>query len=290
MKWLEKLRSFALIQRLAAERQEAKRRRYEHNKLAKIARLSEKYGIRKPPCYAFSPEGSKTKYLEGLKAGIIENRVSMLGEHKLDTLRFCIETCLAEGIEGDLIETGVWKGGATIYMAGVLKAYGENARKVFVADSFAGLPPPDEARWPQDKGDTHHTREHLAISLAQVRDNFKSFDLLAGNVIFVQGFFEDSLKTAPIDKLAVLRLDGDMYGSTMTVLQQLYHKLEVGGFLILDDWLLKGAREALLDFRAAMGIGEEMYEDFSGVFWRKEQATPAADQAAHGATAPKDRF
>ena len=203
----------------------------------------------------------------------MDQQVSMLGEQKLDTLRYCTEECLRSGIAGDIIETGVWKGGATIYLAGILKAHKVTSKKVFAADSFEGLPRPDEEKWPQDKGGKHYTRDDLAISLEEVQANFKRFDLLSDNVIFVKGFFEDSLRTANIDKLSILRLDGDMYGSTMTVLRQLYHKLEVGGYLILDDWLLTGAREALLDFRDQVGIKEELYQDFSGVFWKKSMET-----------------
>ncbi len=192
-------------------------------------------------------------------------------------MRYWHRICLKEGIAGDIIETGVWKGGATIYFAGILKAYGNTSKKVFVADSFEGLPPPNEEKWPQDSGDKHHIREDLAISLEDVRANFERFNLLSENVIFIKGFFEDSLRTAKIDKLSILRLDGDMYGSTMTVLRQLYHKLEIGGYLILDDWLLTGAREALLDFRSEVGIQEELYQDFSGVFWKKTRVTKPLD-------------
>ena len=103
--------------------------------------------------------------------------------------------------------------------------------------------------------------------------NFARHDLLSDRVVFIKGFFEESLRTAPIDELALLRLDGDMYGSTMTVLEQLYHKLSVGGFLILDDWLLSGARQALLDFRDRVGITEQLYQDFSGVYWQKTRTT-----------------
>ena len=127
-------------------------------------------------------------------------------------------------------------------------------------------------KYPLDKGDTHHTRDDLAVSLEEVKENFRRFDLLSEQIVFIKGYFEDSLKTAEIDRLALLRLDGDMYGSTMTVLEQLYDKLEVGGYLILDDWLLKGAREALLDFRQKAEINEEMYQDYSGVFWRKNRS------------------
>lgn len=276
MDWLKSVS--APLHYLSQRRAERKRAKYERNKLKKIIKFSEKYGVKKHQDYNFGEDHQKNEYLERLKNKILKDKVSMLGKHKLDTLRYCTEECLKNNIDGDIIETGVWRGGATIYLAGILKANGNSNKKVFVADSFDGLPPPDEEKYPLDSGAKHHMLRDLAISLEQVKTNFKSFDLLGDNIVFVEGFFEDSLKTAPIGKLSVLRLDGDMYGSTMTVLRQLYHKLEVGGYLILDDWLLTGARQALLDFRAEMGIQEDIYEDFSGVFWKKTMATGKPEQ------------
>ena len=273
MDWSGKIASLAPVRFLSEKRMQRKEIRYQKRKVKKIAVFAETYGVKKIPDYDFGSDQIKNTYLDSLKNRILTNRISMLGSHKLDTLRYCTEDCLRNNIDGDIIETGVWKGGATIYLAGILKANSNSEKKVFVADSFEGLPPPDETKWPQDRGDTHHTQNHLAISLEQVENYFRTFELLADNVIFVKGFFEDSLQTAPIGKLSVLRLDGDMYGSTMTVLDQLYHKLELGGYLILDDWLLEGARQALLDFRERMGIKEVMYQDFSGVFWKKRMPT-----------------
>ena len=259
----------SIISSLKEMRKRRKQEKYERNKLKKIKFFADKYGVIDYGDYNLQNTSDEERYLESLKQTILEERVSMLGEHKLDTLRFCTEECLKEGIAGDIIETGVWRGGATIYFAGILKALGNTDKKVFVADSFEGLPPPDAEKWPLDKGAKHHNRRDLAISLEEVRANFERFDLLSDNIIFVKGFFEASLSNANIDKLSILRLDGDMYGSTMTVLEQLYHKLEVGGYLILDDWLIRGAREALLDFRSRMGLSEELYQDFSGVFFKK---------------------
>jgi hypothetical protein len=261
------------IENWAAERKKRKQARYERNKIAKIAHFSKRYGIKEQFEYRFDTNTLPGLYLDLLKKSLLRDRITMLGEHKLDTLRYCVEDCLKNDIDGDIIETGVWKGGATIYFTGILKAHGVTNRKVFVADSFAGLPPPDAEKWPQDRGDTHHTRDDLAIGLEEVQENFRSFNLLLDNVIFIKGFFEDSLPSAKIEKLSVLRLDGDMYGSTMTALEQLYHKLEIGGYLILDDWLLQGARDALLDFRKNIGIIEPMHEDYSGVFWQKTMPT-----------------
>lgn len=248
-----------------------KRQRYEQNKLIKIRTFAEKHGVKPGVEYRFGSSSLPDLYLDLLKKSILADQVSMLPGHKLDTLRYCIEDCLKNSIQGDIIETGVWKGGATIYCAGILKAHGNTDKKVFVADSFAGLPPPDAGKWPHDKGDTSYQRTDLAISLEEVKENFRAFHLLSENIVFVKGFFEQSLQSAGIGRLAVLRLDGDMYGSTMTVLEQLYHKLEVGGYLILDDWLISGARQALLDFRERKGIQEDMYEDFSGIFWKKTE-------------------
>jgi len=263
----------SIIASLKEMKNRRKQEKYERNKIKKIQFFADKYGVKDYGDYNLKHTSDEERHLETLKQTILEERVSMLGEHKLDTLRFCTEECLKEGIAGDIIETGVWRGGATIYLAGILKALGNTDKKVFVADSFEGLPPPDAEKWPLDKGAKHHNRKDLAISLEEVRANFERFDLLSDNIIFVKGFFEESLGNANIDKLSILRLDGDMYGSTMTVLEQLYHKLEVGGYLVLDDWLLKGAREALLDFRGRMGLSEELYQDFSGVFFKKIMKT-----------------
>lgn len=196
---------------------------------------------------------------------------TMIGRKRLDNIQYCIETVLAEGIPGDLIETGVWRGGATIFMRAVLAAYGVADRKVFVADSFAGLPEPDAAN-PADAGDQHHTFTYLAVSRQEVENNFRHYGLLDEQVVFLQGWFKDTLPVAPIEKLAVLRLDGDMYSSTMDVLHALYAKLAPGGFCIIDDYHLPGCRTAVDEFRAQQGIAAPLQAvDFAGRYWRKER-------------------
>ena len=170
---------------------------------------------------------------------------TMIGTRRLDNLQFCVETVLREGIEGDLIETGVWRGGACIFMRAVLAAHGVVDRKVYVADSFAGLPKPDVDRFPVDKGDALHRAAFLAVSQAEVEDNFRKYGLLDDQAVFLKGWFKDTLPGAAIHKLAVLRLDGDMYGSTMDVLTSLYPRLSPGGFCIIDDYNWPGCRQAV---------------------------------------------
>lgn len=157
---------------------------------------------------------------------------TMVGHKRLDNLQFCIEDVLARQIPGDLIETGVWRGGSTILMRAVLKCAGVTDRTVWVADSFEGLPPPVDAA---DGLDLSHV-EHLAVSLEQVRANFARFKLLDDQVKFLKGWFCDTLPTAPIATLAILRLDGDLYSSTMDALENLYPKVSSGGYVIVDDY------------------------------------------------------
>lgn len=195
---------------------------------------------------------------------------TMIGLKRLDNLKFCIEKVIEEGVDGDLIETGVWRGGACIFMRGVLAAYGIEDRRVFVADSFEGLPEPNETTYPSDKGDKHHTIEFLAVSKEEVERNFEKYGLLDNQVVFLKGWFKDTLPDAPIEKLSILRLDGDMYGSTMDALENLYPKLSKGGFCIIDDYEMKGCKQAVDDYRARHKITEEMKEiDWTASYWRK---------------------
>jgi len=196
---------------------------------------------------------------------------TMIGLKRLDNIQYCVEQIIKNNVPGDLIETGVWRGGATIFMRAILKAYAVTDRKVFVADSFAGLPRPDEVRYPQDKGVDLYKYKKLAVSLERVKQNFKKYGLLDEQVYFLKGWFKDTLPDAPIEKLAVLRLDGDLYESTMEALKSLYHKLSVGGFLIVDDYgAVESCKAAVHDFRKERSIMEEIIPiDWVGVYWQK---------------------
>lgn len=203
---------------------------------------------------------------------------TMIGLKRLDNLQDCIEIVCNDGVEGDFIETGVWRGGACIFMRAVLFALRIEDRKVFVADSFEGLPKPDELKYPADKGDKHHTNYYLVVSKKEVENNFRRYGLLDNQVIFLKGWFKDTLPTAPIKKLAILRVDGDMYGSTMESLKYLYPKLSAGGFCIIDDYGLDGCKLAVNDFRKRNRINSEIIEiDSSSIYWRKAQVGDTAN-------------
>jgi len=195
---------------------------------------------------------------------------TMVSRQRLDNIQAAVETVLRDNIPGDLIETGVWRGGSCILMRAILKTHGDTSRRVFVADSFEGLPKPDAAKHHSDAGDKHHTHEFLAVSKEVVEDNFRQYGLLDDQVVFLKGWFKDTLPSAPLQHISVMRLDGDMYGSTMDALESLYDKLSVGGFCIIDDYALPGCRAAVDDFRELRKIAEPLIEiDHTGRYWRK---------------------
>ena len=196
---------------------------------------------------------------------------TMIGWQRLENIQRCVEDILARKIPGDLIETGVWRGGAIIFMRAILKAYDVKDRRVWGADSFAGLPKPDAARYPADAGDQTYTHPELAVSLDQVRANFEKYALLDEQVRFLPGWFRETLPAAPIDCLALMRLDGDMYESTCVALESLYPKLSPGGYVIVDDYgACAGCQKAVHDFRAGNNIVDEIVSiDWTGVYWRK---------------------
>ena len=146
-------------------------------------------------------------------------------------------------------------------------AYGDTKRKVFVADSFKGLPKPEMK---QDSGSHFHEFPFLSVSRREVEENFRKYDLLDSQVVFLEGLFKDTLPGVPIDKLSVLRLDGDMYASTWDALVNLYPKLSKGGFCIIDDWTLTGCRQAVEDYRNQFNITSlPISIDKFSIYWRK---------------------
>ena len=188
------------------------------------------------------------------------------------------------GVPGDLIETGVWRGGMTIFMAALLKLEGETDRKVWVADSFEGLPVPAS----KTDGDDLSDVDHLKVSLEQVKANFARFDLLSDQVRFLKGWFCDTLPTAPIESIAVLRLDGDLYSSTMDALHNLYHKVSLGGYVIVDDYAgWDSCKAAVTDFLKEHDLDPEIKMiDWTGAYWKVEkQIQPiVAGKSSNGAS------
>jgi O-methyltransferase len=110
----------------------------------------------------------------------------------------------------------------------------------------------------------------LAAPETEVRANFERYGLLDDQVRFLPGWFKDTLHDAPIDRIAVLRLDGDLYESTIQALDALYPRLSPGDFCIIDDYHIPACRQAVTDYRTRHGVSAEIVEiDGCGVLWRK---------------------
>ena len=206
---------------------------------------------------------------------------SMIGTKRLDNLEVCLRTVLSEGIPGDLLETGVWRGGACMFMKAMLNRFGDTTRNVWLADSFQGLPKPKAAPDNEKRGYDLAGCDFMMVSQETVQANFERFGLLDERVRFLKGWFCDTLPTAPIQQLALLRLDGDLYDSTRDALNAMYHRVSPGGFVIVDDYgSWNGCRVAVDEFRQEHGIEAEITGiDFTGVYWRvpaKERLKAAA--------------
>jgi hypothetical protein len=208
--------------------------------------------------------------------------LTMVGLDRLDDLQACVETVVADGVAGDLIEAGSWRGGASLLMRATLDSLGEG-RTVWVADSFQGFPP-DE---PAESGTSLAAYDFLAAPLDEVRDSFARLGCADG-VRFVPGFFDATLPALPEEAAwALVRLDADTYEPTRLALRCLYPRLAAGGYLVVDDYgSFAGCRRAVDEFRAEHGIAEPIEQiDATGVRWRREAATPIA--VARPAPAPE---
>jgi O-methyltransferase len=241
----------------------------------------------------------------------------MIGIRRLENLQHCIESILKENVPGDLIETGVLSGGATIFMRAVLKAYGDTSRRVFVCDSFQNhpaTPPPKVFQWllktaasvpdktfrlelfrllqklAKSAPPTSQPSEQLVdfvmqilqngdrmplptrdTSIDGVQSNFSRYGLLDEQVVFVEGYFADTLPELEAESFALIRLDGDLYESTMIALESLYPKLAKGGYCIIDDYYsFSDCSKAVEEYRNQFGINEPVETiDYDAVFWRK---------------------
>ncbi len=273
------LRSAYLDLLARAVRNEFYRREPAHLSRVELAGASARMAVVGTKLIA-SGHRQAAKYLVGLGPrrfasavrGNAPNAHTLITPQSLANIRSCVESVIRDDIPGHLIETGVFRGGATIYMRGLLRAWDVTDRNVYVSDSFEGLPDPN----PEDLDDVlaHAVLDEVdrfAVDIEAVRENFRRYDLLDDQVVFVKGFFADTLPTLDVDCFAVIRLDGDYFDSTWDALSNLYPKLSVGGYAIIDDYGAPVAcRRAVDQYRDELGITDEIIEvDEQVVYWRK---------------------
>ena len=183
-----------------------------------------------------------------------------------------MEDVFLRDIPGDYIETGVWRGESSFFARAVMRSYDEGHRMSYVCDSFRGLPPGNKNLNPQDAG--WASMPYLEVSAEAVAENFREMGLLDPNVVFAKGFIYETMTplASQIQGLAVMRLDGDMYESTVDVLYKLYGKLSVGGYVIIDDWVGFPAQTACVDFFRVHGFDPKIVPiDETAAYWQKTE-------------------
>jgi len=238
-------------------------------------------------CDITSPDWTKClqPFREG-NSGHANFGVTMAGIARMASMRRMIEDVVLHGLNGSYAETGVWRGGMTIFVTAAMQLHGLSSRPVYLCDSFQGLPLPRQGSMRAGSDAIFHTQNKmLSVGVQKVLQNFERYGINSSQVVPVEGYFVDSmpkLRSSLMsrgEKLAILRMDGDMYDSTVDVLYNLYDLVEVGGLVVIDDFgwspnVMFGARDAILDFRSLHGIeGDASHAvrniDNTGAWFRK---------------------
>jgi len=181
-----------------------------------------------------------------------------------------VKSVISRGVRGSIVETGVWRGGMSMYMKAIVKIFEPSGdRHSYLFDTFSHFP---DATHPTDQ--SIHAVTKLLFdqmqSVQNVRRNFRYFDLLDERVHFEAGLFQETMPKVDPGEIAILRLDSDYYDSTMFVLEQYYSKVVSGGFVIIDDYnnVYLGCKQAVHDFRYRNGITAPIQDSHGGaVYW-----------------------
>jgi O-methyltransferase len=193
--------------------------------------------------------------------------ITLLSKGQLDLVEQSVLSLEERAVPGDFMEAGIWRGGVIILLQAMIRAHGLTGRRVFAADSFAGIP--KNVRALNDPVDLWSDR--WVAPLDEVARNIERFGLLDDGIVFVPGFFSDTLKTLAGERFALIRLDSDSYDSVETSLDHLYPLVSQGGIVIIDDWHLPGCKMAVLNYRAQYGITDEVVEQEANAYWVKQQ-------------------
>ena len=168
-----------------------------------------------------------------------------------------------DAVEGDIVECGVWRGGYLIYLSHLF-----SDKNIWACDSYEGFQPLDKTTY-KFSGERHTpqfsqcSKGPLAISLEEVKDNFKNYGLDTSRITYVKGFVNETLPTSGIEKIAVLRIDVDAYSATLEVLENLYSKVQPGGYIIFDDLNLTESYHAIKDFFIKHNIPLEVFNPYT---------------------------
>lgn len=164
------------------------------------------------------------------------------------------------GIEGCVVECGVWRGGSSMAVALTLLQEGKADRDLYLFDTFEGMTPPTDV---DQTADGTLAQTHLdddpkkkgpwcVAGLEDVRSNMESTGYATSRLHYIKGPVERTIpEQLPSGPISLLRLDTDWYESTRHELMYLFPLLVQGGIMIIDDYgHWAGARKAVDEFLA----------------------------------------
>jgi O-methyltransferase len=200
------------------------------------------------------------------------NAYTLVGYKRLQFLEESVKEIAHKKIDGDILEAGLWRGGASIFIKKMMDIVGLN-NQLYCADSFEGMPKPKLKTDLDSLNGDYSKIDFYTVGLEKVIENFKNFNALDSQVHFVKGWFSETmpLLREKIKKISLLRVDCDLYESTLDVLVNMYDKVSEGGFVYIDDYYgWEGCRKAVDEFRLARSIDQALVTvDRDSVYWNK---------------------
>lgn len=194
-------------------------------------------------------------------------------------------TCLQENIPGDFVECGVGAGTQICAMGHACQLFKSN-KKIHAFDSFEGIPfaGPNDVSQPgigEIKHDVHVADLNTLLvssgitvhALDNVQNNIYKWRVRYNNFLFHKGWFQHVLPVVhdQINQIAFLRLDGDLYESTLVCLEYLYPKIVKGGYIVIDDYALPGCKKAVDQYLAKHDLQPQIRAVIDGsgpVYWK----------------------
>lgn len=218
----------------------------------------------------------------------LNKRLDTFGQRALSTRSTVQNTfdlakkCIEAGVEGDFVECGVFAGTQIAAMA-LANQHFQAGKKIHLFDSFEGIPqagPEDDETITSciGKGDGKGALVTTGVSIAtvsQVQQHMREWKIDFEQLVFHVGWFQDSIPVAvkekKIEKISLLRLDGDLYESTKVCLEGLHPMVQIGGYVIIDDYALTGCRKAVQEYWDLMEMHPEIVivEDGGGPVYYK---------------------
>jgi O-methyltransferase len=222
------------------------------------ARLNERLARVNLELAVRAPEGIPEPEFERLRERC--EPYTMTSRERLYSVYEAARYLAGAGVAGDVVECGVWRGGSAMMAALALAAGGDCDRRLWLYDTFEGMPAPSAQDTPSWEADPHREwarnqrdgiNEWCYSPIEEVRANMVSAGISADRLEFIQGKVEDTIPVHVPDCIALLRLDTDWYESTRHELVHLFPRLVSGGVLILDDYgHWPGVRKAVDEYVA----------------------------------------